>query len=155
MDSTTCPKCLVSFSRKDVMLRHYRNKHGTTQPYPQSTDAYPPPPPPQEEVIPPPPPQEGNISPPPPPPPQEEENISPPLVPEEQSIYTPEKTEQFVFKHPFTMTASGPTACGKTYFVKTMLQNINKMCKPTPERIICLAKVMIDCLSTGLLNKTK
>jgi hypothetical protein len=30
------------FSRKDVMLRHKRNKHGTTHPYPQSSDAYPP-----------------------------------------------------------------------------------------------------------------
>ena len=73
-------------------------------------------------------------------PPSLQENISPPLLPEGESIYTPEKTEQFVFKHPFTMTASGPTACGKTYFVKTMLQNINKMYKPTPERIIWLYK---------------
>jgi hypothetical protein len=65
MDSTTCSKCLVKFSRKDVMLRHNRNKHGITHPYPQSTHVYPPPPP-QEGNIPPPP-QEGNIPPPPPP----------------------------------------------------------------------------------------
>jgi hypothetical protein len=27
------------------------------------------------------------------------------------------KEEHFVFKHPFTMTVSGVTSCGKTYFV--------------------------------------
>jgi hypothetical protein len=149
MEGLTCPECHLTFARKDVMLRHKRNKHGTTQPYPQSTDAYsPPPPPPQKEIIPPPPPEKGIIPPPSPPQkgniqppsPQEEENISPSLLPEGESIYTPEKTRQFVFKHPFTMTASGSTSCGKTYSVKTMLQNINKMCKPTPERIIWLYK---------------
>jgi hypothetical protein len=40
--SSTCPVCKLKCSRKDVMLRHKRNKHGTTHPYPQSSDAYPP-----------------------------------------------------------------------------------------------------------------
>ena len=28
MDDKTCPVCKLRYSRKDVMLRHYRNKHG-------------------------------------------------------------------------------------------------------------------------------
>jgi len=50
----------TQFSRKDVMMRHHRNKHGTTHPYPQSTHPYPPPhclPPPPPPHTPPPPPQ--------------------------------------------------------------------------------------------------
>ena len=43
----------MEFSRKDALWRHKRNRHGTTQSYPQNSDAYPPrsqaylPPPPQ------------------------------------------------------------------------------------------------------------
>ena len=73
-------------------------------------EATPPPPPP-----PPPPP-----SPPPPPPP-------PPL-------------QDFVFRHPFTAIVTGPTSCGKTYFVKTLLQNCMTKISPPPERIIWLYK---------------
>ena len=50
----------MEFSRRDAMLRHKRNKHGTTHPYPQSSDVYPPPPP-----QPPPPLTEGYTLPPP------------------------------------------------------------------------------------------
>jgi hypothetical protein len=39
--SSACPVCKLKCSRKDVMLRHKRNKHGTTHPYSQSSDAYP------------------------------------------------------------------------------------------------------------------
>jgi hypothetical protein len=49
--SATCPECDMEFSRKDAMLRHKRNRHGTTQPYPQSSQAYPPPPPPPQQVV--------------------------------------------------------------------------------------------------------
>ena len=52
---------LFEFSRKDAMLRHKRNKYGTTQSYPQSSDVYPPitqaytppppPPPPPQQVV--------------------------------------------------------------------------------------------------------
>ena len=28
MDNKTCPVCKLRYSRKAVMLRHYRNKHG-------------------------------------------------------------------------------------------------------------------------------
>jgi uncharacterized Zn-finger protein len=31
--STTCTECDREFSRKDAMLRHKRNKHGTTHTY--------------------------------------------------------------------------------------------------------------------------
>ena len=54
--SSTCPECEMEFSRRDAMLRHKRNKHGTTHPYPQSSDAYPPPPPPPPMTPPPTPP---------------------------------------------------------------------------------------------------
>ena len=40
-----CVSCDKTFSRRDVMLRHFRNKHRTSQPYPQNHRAYPPPPP--------------------------------------------------------------------------------------------------------------
>jgi hypothetical protein len=44
--------CDMKFSRKDALLRHKRNRHGATQPYPQSSDAYPP----SSQAYPPPPP---------------------------------------------------------------------------------------------------
>ena len=52
----TCPECDMKCFRKDALLRHKRNRHGTTQPYPQSSDAYPPsnrayPPPPPPQVV--------------------------------------------------------------------------------------------------------
>ena len=54
--STMCSKCDMVFARKDALLRHERNSHGTTRPYPQSSDAYPPsnqayPSPPPEHVV--------------------------------------------------------------------------------------------------------
>ena len=60
--SSTCPVCKLKCSRKDVMLRHERNKHGTTHPYPQSSDTYPPL---REGYVPPPPLREGYTPPPP------------------------------------------------------------------------------------------
>ena len=58
--STTCTECDMQFSRKDAMLRHKRNRHETTQPYP-------PPPSPTPPSLPL---TEGYAPPPPPPPPQ-------------------------------------------------------------------------------------
>ena len=50
--------CDMEFSRKDALLRHKRNRHGITQSYPQSSDAfppnsqiYPPPKPPPQVVL--------------------------------------------------------------------------------------------------------
>jgi hypothetical protein len=53
MEGLTCPECHLTFARKYVMLRHKRNKHGKTQPYPQKKESISPPPPPQKEIIPP------------------------------------------------------------------------------------------------------
>ena len=45
-----------------------------------------------------------------------------------------------MFKHPFTANVSGPTSCGKTHFVKDLLQNCSTKISPTPQRIIWLYK---------------
>ena len=58
----TCPECDMKFSRKDALLRHKRNRHGKTHPFPQSSDAYPP----SSQAYPP----SSQSYPPPPPPPQ-------------------------------------------------------------------------------------
>ena len=140
MDSTTCPKFELITSRKDVMYRHNRNKHGIIHPYPQSTHVYTPPPPPHEGNIPPPPPQEGNI---PPPPQQKEGNIPPPpqkRVDTEQLPYNIKREEAFALRHPFTAIMSGPSSCDKTNLVKNILQNVKNLCEPDTERIIWLYK---------------
>ena len=45
-----------------------------------------------------------------------------------------------MFFHPFTANVSGPTFCGKTYFVKTLLQNCMTKISPPPQKIIWLYK---------------
>jgi hypothetical protein len=45
-----------------------------------------------------------------------------------------------MFKNPFTMTVSGVTSCGKTNFVKQLLQNSHQFIQPTLQRIIWLYK---------------
>ena len=69
MMSATCPECDMEFSRKDALLRHKRNRHQTTQPFLQSSDAYPP----SSQAYPPPPPPSSPLTSPalltPPPPP--------------------------------------------------------------------------------------
>jgi len=119
MDNNSCPLCNIQYSRKDVMMRHYRNKHGTTHSYQQNTHTYPPPP----------------HSLPPPPPPHTPSPPPPPFTPSPQR-----KEEHFVIKHPITMTVSEVTSCGKTYFVKQLLQNSHKFIQPTLQRIIWLCK---------------
>ena len=51
-----------------------------------------------------------------------------------------QQQQNFQFKHPFTANISGPTSCGKTYFVKLRLQNCLTKIAPPPERIIWLYK---------------
>ena len=56
MDDKTCPVCKLRCSRKDVMLRHYRNKNGITSlkrrdAVPQ-IEGYTPPPPPLTSLYP-------------------------------------------------------------------------------------------------------
>lgn len=114
MYGVSCPDCLVTFSRRDVMLRHRRHKHEATKKishaYPQSSGAFPPPPPP-----PPPPPQGGlqsltllaDLKTPPHPPPSLPEDVPPP---EQQSDMEKSSSKStMVLQHPFTMVVSGPT----------------------------------------------
>ncbi|CAG2202734.1 unnamed protein product [Mytilus edulis] len=113
MDDKTCPVCKLQFSRKDVMMRHHRNKHGITEPYPQSSHEDPPPPQQREGTSPPPPPAaaaaegrnitsaaaaKGDLQLP------RNEDMPPPPRDEDTPPPRKEETEHFVFKHPFTMT---------------------------------------------------
>ena len=111
------------------MLRHFRNKHGTSQPYPQNHRAYPPPPPP----------------PPPPPSPS-------PIQTTKQSwistaatttTATSEVENEFRFQHPFTANITGPAGCGKTYFVKALLLPVLE--RPT-------AKTSASLLTSALIS---
>ncbi|VDI10866.1 Hypothetical predicted protein [Mytilus galloprovincialis] len=65
------------------------------------------------------------------------EDMPPPPRDEDTPPPRKEETEHFVFKHPFTMTVSGPTSCGKTFFVKQLLQNL-RLIQPTIHRILWL-----------------
>ena len=66
----------------------------------------------------------------PPPPPPQSERPPPPPPPQ----------QDFVFQHPFTAIVSGPTSCGKTYFLMTLLQHCSTKIFPPPERILWLYK---------------
>jgi hypothetical protein len=46
----------------------------------------------------------------------------------------------FLFRHSFTANITGPTGCGKTYFVKALLQNCRIKMAPPPQRIVWLYK---------------
>ena len=150
--SSTCPVCKLKCSRKDVMLRHKRNKHGTTHPYPQSSDAYPPlregytPPPPLREGYTPPPPLRERYTPPPPPPPHQPYSQSN----EEEPYYILKTNNPYTFYvpdgydpdhfmpwvHPFTSVISGLTGSGKSVFVRRFVHNIKHMMTPIPDRIL-------------------
>ena len=122
--STICTECDVEFSRKDAMVRHKRNRHGTTHPYP-------PPPPPLTE----------GYTPPPPPPPQSNE---------EEPYYILKTNNPFLFwvpdgndpdhfmpwVHPFTSVILGPTERGKSVFVSRFVHNIKHMMISIPDRIL-------------------
>ena len=47
-------------------------------------------------------------------------------------------TEEMTLRHPFTMIAAGPTSCGKTTWVKNLLES--HMIKPRPTRIVYFYK---------------
>lgn len=40
------------------------------------------------------------------------------------------------FKHPFTCLIAGPTGCGKTTFVKELIDKANDLIDPSPKRIV-------------------
>ena len=50
------------------------------------------------------------------------------------------KDEPFALKHPFTAILSGPTSSGKTFLLTNILQNVDRLCEPTPQRIVWLYK---------------
>ena len=152
--SSTCPVCKLKCSRKDVMLRHKRNKHGTTHPYPQSSDAYPPlregyTPPLREGYTPQPPssrpPLREGYTPQPSPPQQpysqsnEEEPYYILKTNNPYTFYIPDGYDPDHFMawvHPFTSVISGPTGSGKSVFVRRFVHNIKHMMTPISDRIL-------------------
>ena len=48
--------------------------------------------------------------------------------------------DPFVFRHPFTMLLAGPTSCGKTTWMKHLLQQAETMIKPPPKKILWFYK---------------
>jgi hypothetical protein len=71
------------------------------------------------------------MTPPPPPP--------PPPTGDRPGMST-QKSIDFQLKHPFSMMACGPSTCGKTYFVRTLLQNNLTKVTPSVQRIVWLYK---------------
>ncbi|CAC5417589.1 unnamed protein product [Mytilus coruscus] len=59
---------------------------------------------------------------------------------QQQQQQQPQQQEAFAFRHLFTMIVSGTTSCGKTHFMKNLLQQIGRLCSPSPERIVWLYK---------------
>ena len=41
-------------------------------------------------------------------------------------------------QHPFMMTMCGPTQCGKTYKITEVVEHIDEVIKPTPDKLIYL-----------------
>ena len=60
--------------------------------------------------------------------------------PQQQQQSQQQQQQDFMFFHPFTANVSGPTSCGKTFFVKTLLQNCMTKISPPPQKIIWLYK---------------
>ena len=151
--SSTCPVCKLKCSRKDVVLRHKRNKHGTTHRYPQSSDAYPPlregytPLPLREGYTPqlqPPPLREGYApQPPPPQQPYSQSNEEEPYyilkTNNPYTSYVPDGYDPDHFMpwvHPFTSVISGQIGSGKSVVVRRFVHNIKHMLTPIPDRIL-------------------
>ena len=42
------------------------------------------------------------------------------------------------FNHPFVMTITGPTQCGKTMWINKLIENIDVMIVPTPDKALFL-----------------
>ena len=109
--STTCTECDGECSRKDAMLRHKRNRHGTNHPYP-------PPPPPQSN---------------------EEEpyyilKTNNPFLFWVSDGSDPDHFMPWV--HLFTSVILGPTERGKSDFVRRFEHNIKHMMIPIPDLIL-------------------
>ena len=138
--SSTCPVCKLKCSRKDIMLRHKRNKHGTNHSYPQQQQPPPPPPSPLPPPPLPPPMREGYALPPPQYSQSNEEELYYILKTNNPyTFYVPDGYDPDHFMpwvHPFTSVISGPTGSGKSVFVKRFVHNIKHMMTPIPDRIL-------------------
>ena len=55
-------------------------------------------------------------------------------------LMVPNTEENFMLGHPFTMIIAGPTACGKSTLVKSILQQNSRAMTPPPQRIVWLYK---------------
>ena len=56
----------------------------------------------------------------------------------ENTMKTETSEKAFVLRHPFTMLLCGPTACGKSTLMKTILENNRSKISPSPQRIVWL-----------------
>ena len=117
--------CDKIFSRRDAMLRHFRNKHGTSQPYPQNHRAYPPPSPPS---APPPLPFHSPI-----------QTYKPSWISTAATTTTTAATTTtfatittttsevengFLFRHPFTANITGPTVAERRISLKRCYKTV-------------------------------
>ncbi|KAL5020747.1 hypothetical protein ScPMuIL_002169 [Solemya velum] len=59
---------------------------------------------------------------------------------QQQSSIFKKQQKDFVFQHPLTCIVTGPTCCGKTYFLTELLQKIKSKIQLCPQRIIWLYK---------------
>ncbi len=118
----SCKHCGRSFSRSDNLRRHIITIHQSdSQPQPQQVH------PPQNGL----PPQD----------PGQQGQLVPYVVPQSQITlqatppYASSRAHaQLTFEHPFTMCIAGPTSCGKTTWLKNVLQH--GLISPAPTRII-------------------
>ena len=140
MDDQTCPVCKLRYSRKDVMLRHYRNEHDQQkstlkqqqQPYTpeqQQQQPYTFTPEQQQQQ-------------------QQQQQPCSQSNEEEEPYYILKTNNPFLFwvsdgydpdhfmpwVHPFTSVISGPTSSGKSVFVRRFVNNIKHMITPIPDR---------------------
>ena len=71
-------------------------------------------------------------------------------TPMDNSIMELTEDADYAFQHPFTMTISGPTGLGKTFFIRKVLENYK--INPIPQRIIYLYKRWQPLYDTLKLN---
>ena len=67
----------------------------------------------------------------------------------ETVLYNPNDIQ---LKHPFTSILTGPTGCGKTTFIKKLLENLENVMVPRPQRIIYCFSIWQKTFDELLLN---
>ena len=55
-------------------------------------------------------------------------------------------------QHPFSLIVSGPSNSGKTYFVKTLIENVEKVISQKIENIVYIYCVVSDLLTSRNIN---